>query len=140
MIGLHSPQVLNCDDGPRIPRSRAIEKQPHPQRLCPLCSHQPHLSADVIVVLQQRNLHLISRRVSVQPLDPRLDHFAKSGADLETILRAAVRNHAVLLEQISRAGESFSCVLKISPSWPMIATPRFSAQITAWRLFGNQVS
>jgi hypothetical protein len=85
------------DQGPWQPRPGAIKEDSHAQGFGALRSHQPHLSADVIDVVESIQLRLIVRRIPCQTCNSLFDSLTETRTDLKAFLGSAVRSHCELL-------------------------------------------
>jgi hypothetical protein len=84
----------------------AIEKDAHAQCFAALGGNQPHLTPDVIRMVEQRDLCLIECGVAFEACNPLFDGLAESGAYLEAILNRAIVLHGQLLEESETASNA----------------------------------
>jgi len=84
---------LERDQRTRQPRFGAIEEEAHAESFGPLHGDQAHLSANVIAILEQRNLRFIVIGVALEPLHAVFDSLAEARADFEGILQGGIVQH-----------------------------------------------
>lgn len=77
----------------RQPHSRAVQKEPHAQRLCAFDGHQEPLAADVVAVLKPHDLGFVVVGIALQPGNPLLNRAAKPRTNLKAITFSMVRKH-----------------------------------------------
>jgi hypothetical protein len=119
----------------------AVEEDPHAQGFGALHSHQPHLSANVIYVVDPIHLCLVVRRIPVQARDSLFDGLTEPRADLKAFLSGAIQSHGGFLGAgLFEAADFSHCNLKFSSLVPMLVKDACSRQITTPRIFGNTVS
>jgi hypothetical protein len=79
---------------------RAVEEEPHAQRLGALYGNQTHLPAQVIRAFKQRGAGLVRVGVAFQALNTFLNHVLETWADVEVFLDCelcAIGQHDVYL-------------------------------------------
>lgn len=84
---------------PRLPRSCAIEKQPHAQCFPALCRNQAHVPVNVVLATEFCDARLVGIRIALQAGDPFFQGAAKPRADLEAFLRNRTGKHGKYLTE-----------------------------------------
>jgi hypothetical protein len=133
--------VSHLNQRPWQARSGAVQEDPHAQGLGAFCSHQTHLPADVIDVVEPVQLRLVVRGIPFQARDSLFNRLAEPRADLEAFLGGAIGDHgwhlgAGMLESADLCGRG----LKFFSLVPILTKAERIRQITVSRNSGNEVS
>ncbi|MGA7244022.1 MAG: hypothetical protein WBX19_12610 [Terracidiphilus sp.] len=114
-----------------------IEETAHAPGLRALKVDQAHLAPPVVAVGELRQKAFVAERIAFEPGNAILDRAAESKADFESVLSAccsSIEGHRELSGWIRLKIwirlENQRNQLKVSQSWPILATSRVSRQIT----------